>query len=153
MKSTSPAVTRSKMLFSFFLILAASGFVRCHAQAIIGKWEAVSTKSYLTPEAAKEMGSAVIVTTSGPEAGTGTNIFRSDNTYTMSVTPGGSQDAIVMKGKWTLSGDQLKIIMDSPGNPTTTITVSFSGNNMVMSNKMPAPSKTTKVETTYRKVN
>ena len=153
MKFTSSAVFKCKVLFSFFAILAASGFIRCHAQAIVGKWESVSTKSYLTPEAAKEMGSPQVVTASGPEAGKSINEFRQDNTYTMSVTPPGTEDPITMKGKWKLSGDQLKITMDSPGNPTTTLTVVFTGNNMVMSSKMAAPSKTTKVETTYRKVN
>jgi hypothetical protein len=59
----------------------------------------------------------------------------------MSVTPPGSDEAIIMKGKWALSGDQLQITMDSPGNPRAVITVVISGNTLVLSSKMQPPSK------------
>jgi hypothetical protein len=62
-----------KFVFSVCLVLAASGFTPCKAQNIVGKWESVFSKSWLTAEAAKEMGSALIITTSGPEAGKGMN--------------------------------------------------------------------------------
>jgi hypothetical protein len=152
MKYTSLSKIKFKSVLSVCIIIAASSFCQSDAQAIVGKWESVSSKSYLTPEAAKEMGSPQIVTASGPEAGKAINEYRADHTYTLSVTPPGSAEAIIMKGKWTLTGDQLKITMDSPGNPSTLITVVFTGNTVVMSSKMAPPSKTTKVETTFRKI-
>jgi len=135
------------------IILACAGFIKCQAQGIVGKWESVSAKSYLTPEAAKEMGSPVITSASGKDAGSAVNEFKSDHTFKMSVTPPGNTDEITMKGTWSLAGDQLKISMDSPGNPSTTITVLINGNTMIMSSRMAPPSRMTKVETTFRKVN
>ncbi len=152
MRYNSQDRIKYKFVFSVCLVMAASGFAPCRAQNIVGKWASVSTTGYLSTEAAKEMGKSQIVTASGPEAGTSTNEFRPDNTFTMSVTPGGVQEPIVMKGKWKLSGDQLQVTMDSPGNPSAFITVVVKGNTMVMSSKTAPPSKTTKVETTYKKV-
>ena len=152
MKYISRSPFTYKSVLSACLIIVASGFMPSKAQNIVGKWESVSSKSWLTAEAAKEMGSPQVVSTSGPDAGKGTNEYKADHTFTMTVTPPGSQETITMKGKWALSGDQLKITMDSPGNPSTNITVVISGNTLVMSSKMQPPSKMTKVETTYKKI-
>src|ERR1700759_1731342 len=75
------------------------------AQTIVGKWNQVTVKQFLTDEGAKKYGQPFIVTDMST-IGTVVSEFKSNHTYT--TTSGNSEGASrTYSGSWTLDGNVL----------------------------------------------
>jgi Lipocalin-like domain len=127
-------------------ILGSSGFSKCEAQAIVGKWKGVSVKNYYSAEFAKQMGKSVDEKFA-KDLGISSINYDANHTFVMTFSAPNSTDVITMKGEWSLSGDQLKSTLEPKYNPqkmTTATTIVFNGNTMVGTTIMPPPNRIVK---------
>jgi hypothetical protein len=109
----------------------------------VGKWNGVSVKNYFSDEYAKKVGKPMEEKTV-KEAGNSAIEYKSDHTFIMTFSALNDPEVTTMKGTWSLTGDQLKTTLEPKYNPqkmTTTATVSITGNTMVTTAVMPAPSR------------
>ena len=149
-----------KSIFSVFSLKAAlviicitTGFAastKCNAQSIVGKWNGVSVKNYFSAEYAKVAGKSMEEKTA-KEAGKSAIEYKPDHTFIMTFSAPNNPEVTTIKGTWSLTGDQLKSTLEPTYNPqkmTTTATVSVSGNTMVTTAVMPAPSRISKTIST-----
>jgi len=141
--SVFPAFTLKVLLITTYITIGFTGFTKCNAQSIVGKWKGVSVKNFYSEQGAKLMGKSIEEKTS-KEAGNSDIEYKSDHTFILNFTAPNSSDVTTMKGTWDLSGDQLKLIFEPQYNPkkkTTTATVLISGNTLVTTAVIPQPSR------------
>jgi hypothetical protein len=142
------AVFALKALLVFMIGFA--GLTKCDAQSIVGKWNGVSVKNYFSAEYAKVAGKSMEEKTM-KEAGNSAIEYKPDHTFILTFSAPNEPEVTIMKGTWSLTGDQLKITFEPKFNPqkkTTTATVSINGNTMVTTAVMPAPSRIVKTIST-----
>lgn len=138
-----------------------AGFNKCVAQSIVGKWNQVSTKQFLTPEGAKTHGKSVLETQMAA-IGTVMFEFKSNHTYVEKTSHANDSRILTFTGTWSLSGNQLELKMDPEQedpkyNPkkdaiSPDITLSINGNTMVWSTLYPDSKITTKIELTLTRL-
>ena len=141
------------MLAVFFAISATSP---CEAQAIIGKWKFISTTMYFTPEGAAAQGQASRVNPVSSTANI-TSEFKSDHTYITITKMLNSPNITTIGGNWSISGDQLTITVDAkykpqPGVESSVLTISISGNTLIMSNHSMSNKMVSKMVTTAERI-
>jgi hypothetical protein len=142
-KSIYSAFSIKPFLLLICLTTGSAVFTKCDAQSIMGKWNGVSVKNYFSAEYAKVVGKSMEEKTV-KEAGNSAIEYKADHTFIMTFSAPNDPDITTMKGTWSLTGDQLKTTLEPKYNPqkmTTTATVSITGNTMVTTAVMPAPSR------------
>ena len=87
-----------------------TGFTKCNAQSIAGKWKEVSGKDYCTPKGVKATGKQFLL--QAPQMGGQVIEIRSDHTFTSSELMTWVPCAVNLTGTWTLAGDQLNTKLD-----------------------------------------
>ncbi|MEO7486970.1 MAG: hypothetical protein ABIU77_07700, partial [Ferruginibacter sp.] len=103
MKRRSNFFTNLNLKTLFILICITVGFAsfnKCDAQTIVGKWNQVSSKQFLTAEGAKVHGKPV-VETQMKTIGTAVFEFKSNHTYVAK-----SSSTLTLTGTWSISGDK-----------------------------------------------
>ncbi len=179
-KSPSFAPFVLKSLFILHCILVGLGSTTIGvAQSVVGKWNQVSSKQFLTAQSTKSHGKSVL------EAQTSTIgslviEFKSNHTYVMKSTSNynikvpsnngskghtlsGSTGNKTFRGTWTLSGNKLEMPLDAhqedpknnPLKDTAAIlntSISIIGTTMVMSTDYPNSKITSKTENTFTKL-
>ena len=150
------ALTLKALIVITCFIVGFASFTKCDAQSIVGKWNGVSVKNYFSPEYAKVAGKSMEEKTV-KETGNSAIEYKPDHTFIMTFSALNDPDVTTMKGTWSLTGDQLKLTLEPKYNPqkmTTTATVSITGNTMVTTAVMPAPSRISKtISTSTRMIN
>jgi len=138
-----------------------ASFNECNAQSIVGKWNQISSKQFLTAEGAKTHGKSVLDT---QMAAIGTVVFefKSDHTYIEKTSHAGNSSMLTFTGTWSLSGNQLELKLDPEQvdpkyNPkkdalSPNITLSIIGNTMVWSTLYPDSKITIKIELTLTRL-
>ncbi len=155
---------RSCLILSFGMLMIA-GFNTSDAQSI-GKWSRVSIKQFYTMEAAKKLGKTF---TEVSTSSTGTEIieFKSDHSYTKTLSGKYQPKPIVLTGTWSETGNQLVMKMDpkqsdskynSNGDASSTSTTTVNGDTMTITspisanNPMASKMKIDKIEETFKKI-
>ncbi len=104
------SLARKASLF-FIGVISGFAFTSCDAQTVTGKWNRVSGEKFYTPEYAKTQGKSFVEIS--PESdGAEVVEFRSDHTYTYTLTVAYQEKPIVLTGVWSVSGNQLNLKMD-----------------------------------------
>ena len=132
-----------------------ASFNKCDAQSIVGKWNQISSKQFLTAEGSKTHGKSVLETQMA-SIGTVVFEFKSDHTYIEKTSHAGDSKVLTFTGTWSLSGNQLELKLDpkqedpkyNPKNDAVPpkITLSINGNTMGWSTLYPDSKITTKIE-------
>jgi hypothetical protein len=145
------------MLILICIIIGVSGLNKCGAQPIVGKWNQISSKQFLTAEGSKKLGKSVLETQMS-SIGTVVFEFKSDHSYVLKTSHAGDSGVLTLTGTWSLMGNQLELKLapeqeDPKYNPKKdTIppktTMSINGNTMVTSTLYPDSKITTKIEIT-----
>jgi len=144
------AFTVKSFIVIIFIIVGFAGFSKCFAQSIVGKWNGVTVKNYFSTQYAKVTGKSMEEKTV-KEAGNSSIEYKSDHTFIMTFSALNDPAVTTMKGSWTLTGDQLKSLLEPTYNPqklTTTATVSITGNTLITTAVMPPPSRISKTTST-----
>ena len=138
-----------------------ASFNKCDAQSILGKWNQISSKQFLTAEGSKKLGKSVLETQMS-SIGTVVFEFRSDHTYAMKTSHTGDSGVLTLTGTWSLTGNQLELKLapeqeDPKYNPKKDTvppktTMSINGNTMVTSTLYPDSKITTKIELTFTRL-
>ena len=138
-----------------------ASFNECNAQSIVGKWNQISSKQFLTAEGSKKLGKSVLETQMS-SIGTVVFEFRSDHTYAMKTSHAGDSEVLTLNGTWSLTGNQLELKLapeqeDPKYNPkkdafSSKTTVSINGSTMVTSTLYPDSKITTKIEITLTRL-
>ena len=156
-------------LKALFILISVSvgftGFTKCQAQAIVGKWKGVSLKYFYSPAGAKQEFKQMEEAQS-KEMGNSGYEFKSDHTYiffplsALNIT---KSKGITMKGTWSLSGDQLTKTWDAhqpdpelnpeEGEATVNATIQIRGNTLIVTEVMPKSNPmVNKIEYTFKKM-
>jgi len=140
-----------------YITVGFSGFNKCDAQSIVGKWNQISSKQFLTDEGSKTHGKSVLETQMS-SIGTVIFDFKSDHTYIEKTSHAGDSKVITFTGTWSLSANQLELKLDpkqedpkyNPKNDAVPpkITISINGNTMIWSTLYPESKITSKIELT-----
>ena len=119
------------------------------AQSIVGKWNQVTVKQYLTDEGAKKYGKPFVVTDMST-IGTVVYEFKSSHTY---VINSGEEDAgsRTFTGSWSMDGNILTMT-DQKGTTAVQSTVTIKSGVLVMETLHPESKMDRKVEITFKKV-
>jgi hypothetical protein len=143
------------------LVAGFTGFNKCDAQSIVGKWNQISSKQFLTAEGSKTHGKSVLETQMS-SIGTVVFDFKSDHTYVEKTSHAGDSRVLTLIGTWSLSGNQLELKLGSnqedpkynPKNDVVTpkISLSINGTTMVWSTLYPDSKITTKIELTFKRL-
>jgi hypothetical protein len=143
------------------IIVGFSGFNKCDAQSIVGKWNQISSKQFLTTEGSKKLGKSVLETQMS-SIGTVVFEFKSDHTYVLKTSHTGDSGVLTLTGTWSLAGNQLELKLapeqeDPKYNPkkdavSPKTTMSINGNTMVTSTLYPDSKITTKIEITLTRL-
>lgn len=143
------------------IIVGFSDSNRCDAESIVGKWNQISAKQFLTAEGIKTHGKSVLETQMS-SIGTVIFDFKSDHTYVEKTSHAGDSKVLTFTGTWSLSGNQLELKLDPKQedpkyNPkkdaiSPKITISINGNTMVWSTLYPDSKITTKIELTLTRL-
>jgi hypothetical protein len=158
---TIKAFALKVILILTFIIVGFSGFNKCDAQSVVGKWNQISAKQFLTAEGSKTHGKSVLETQMA-SIGTVVFDFKSDHTYVEKTSHTGDSGLLTFTGTWSLSGNQLELKLDpEQENPKynpkkdsvpSNITLSITGNTMVWSTLYPDSKITTKIELTLTRL-
>jgi hypothetical protein len=137
------------------IIVGFSGFNKCDGQSIVGKWNQISSKQFLTAEGSKTHGKSVLETQMA-SIGSVVFEFKSDHSYIEKTSHAGDSKVLTFTGAWSLSGNQLELKLDpkqedpkyNPKNDAVPpkITLSINGNTMVWSTLYPDSKINTKIE-------
>jgi hypothetical protein len=118
------------------------------AQSIVGKWNQVTVKQWLTDEGAKKYGKPFIVTDMAT-IGTVVSEFKSDHTYvtTSGNSEGGSR---TYSGSWSLDGNILTMT-DKKATAAVQSTVTIKSDVLVVETLHPESKITRKIEITFKR--
>jgi hypothetical protein len=143
------------------IMFGFSGFNKCDAQSIVGKWNQISAKQFLTADGDKTHGESVLETQMS-SIGTVEFDFKSDHPYVEKTSHTGDSGVLTFAGTWSVSGNQLELKLapeqkDPKYNPKkdaipTKIILSINGNTMVWSTLYPDSNITTKTELTLTRL-
>jgi hypothetical protein len=154
---TQKTFTLKVILIITCIIVGFSGFNKSDAQSVVGKWNQISSKQFLTAEGSKTHGKSVLETQMS-SIGTVVFEFKSDHTYVEKTSHAGDSRVLTLTGTWFLSANQLELKLapeqeDPKYNPKKDavppkITLSINGNTMVWSTLYPDSKITAKIEIT-----
>ena len=141
--SAPEAFTFKALVIFTCITFAFTGFSKCDAQSVLGKWKQVSGKNYFTPEAVRKSHGHLqnVMEMSKVEA---IDDFHADNTLIETITSGGTKTTTTCT--WTQSGNKIKISIK--GQETLTGIVSANGTTLILSVLTPV----SKREWTYSKI-
>ena len=152
MKTTSPytAFILKALLLVNCITIGFAGISKCDAQSIVGKWNGISVTNYFSADYAKAAGKNMETRTAS-DAGTSTMEYKADHTFVMTFSPLNDPTLTTIKGKWALTGNQLKLTIEPKYNPqkaTTTATVLVKGNVITTTSLIAPPSRITRTVST-----
>src|ERR1035437_6918704 len=90
------AFTLKAILILTFTIVGFSGFTKCGAESIVGKWKEVSGKDYCTAKGVKVTGKQFLP--QAPQMGGQVFEIRSDHTFTSSELMNWVPSSIILTG-------------------------------------------------------
>jgi Lipocalin-like domain len=158
---TIKAFTLKAILILTYTLVGFSDFSKCHAQSIVGKWNQITAKQFLTAEGAKTHGKSVLET---QMAAVGTVVFefKSNHTYVEKTSHPNDSGVLTFTGTWSVSGNQLELKLDPEQedpkyNPkkdaiSPVITMSVNGNTMIWTTLYPDGKITSKIELTLTRM-
>jgi hypothetical protein len=118
------------------------------AQTIVGKWNQVTVKQYLSDEGAKKYGKPFIVTDMAT-IGTVVSEFKSNHTYV--TTSGNSEgESRTYSGSWSLDGNVLTMT-DQKATAAVQSTITVKSDILIMETLHPESKITRKVEITFKR--
>jgi hypothetical protein len=130
-------------------------------QSIVGKWNQISAKQFLTAEGAKTHGKPVLETQMAT-IGSVVFEFKANNTYIEKTSKLNDSGVLKFTGRWSLSGNQLELKLDPEQedpkyNPkkdsvSPKIITSININSMICTTIYPDSKTTTKIELTFTKM-
>jgi hypothetical protein len=123
----------------------------CSAQSIIGKWNQISAKQYLTDEGAKAIGKP-FVETDMSTIGKVVYEFKTDQTFIMTSTSSLGGDPRIYKGSWSLSGNELSMSPETSKTASIKSTITFQSGDLIIETLHPESTKTRKVVLTFKKL-
>ena len=109
-------ITCKSFSFLAFLTIGLTAFATCDAQSIVGKWKGVSVKNSYSADYAKQIGKSEEEKLA-KDAGNSEMDFNADHSFKMIFYETNSSEATIMKGTWSVSGDQLTLTLDPQFNP------------------------------------
>jgi hypothetical protein len=138
-----------KLFIGFVFIGSLISSKNSFAQSIVGKWNQVTVKQYLTDEGAKKYGKPFVVTDMST-IGTVVYEFKSNHTYMINS---GTEDAgsRSFTGSWSMDGNILTMT-DQKGTTAIQSTVTVKSDVLVMETAHPESKIARKVEITFKKV-
>jgi len=141
-------ISSTNLYIGFISICSLISSKNSFAQSIVGKWNQVTVKQYLTDEGAKKYGKP-FVTTDMSTIGTVVSEFKSDHTYvtTSGNSEGGSR---TYSGSWSLDGNVLTMT-DQKASASVQSTVTIKSDVLVMETLHPDSKITRKVEITFKR--
>jgi hypothetical protein len=121
-KSMFTTISLKAMLIFSFITFSFSGFTKCDAQSIVGKWKVVSVKIFLLAGGASEhqLQAQDIYEFE----------FKPDHSYVVDHGPGSTDT-----GTWSVSGNQLTMIAPAEqreGSKGRNSPFSITGNKMIL---------------------
>jgi len=136
------------LFIGFISICSIISSKNSFAQSIVGKWNQVTVKQYLTDEGAKKYGKPFIVTDMST-IGSVVSEFKSDHTFvtTSGTSEGGSR---TYSGSWSLDGNTLTMT-DQKASAAVQSTVTIKSDVLVMETLHPDSKITRKVEITFKR--
>jgi hypothetical protein len=161
---------KTKMINSFTLrvvflstsmIVVFFSFNLCDAQSVVGKWNQISAKQFLTAEGARTHGKSVLET---QMAGIGTVIFefRANHTYVEKTSHANDPGILTFTGTWTVSENQLVLKLDpvqenpkyNPKKDSSSpkIALVFNSDTMIWTTLYPDGKITSKTEIMFKKI-
>ena len=151
---------KTLIVFSCMIVVMVS-LTSFDTQSIVGKWNQVSSKQFLTPEGVKTYGKPVLETQMAT-IGSVVIEFKSDNTYIMKSSSINDSKVLTFTGTWSLSGNHLEMKLDPKHedpkyNPkkdavTPNTTISINGNSMIMNTLYPDRKIINKIELTLTRM-
>src|SRR5450631_1964441 len=115
-------LTRKAFSAIALLTIGLLAFTNCDAQSIIGKWKGVSVKNSFSADYAKQIGRSEEEKLA-KDAGNSEMDYNADHSFKMIFYETNSSEATIMKGTWSVTGDQLKLTLESQFNPQKKSTV------------------------------
>jgi hypothetical protein len=162
MKTKTPKAFALKVILILTcLIVGFPCFTNSDAQSIVGKWNQISAKQFLTAEGAKTHGKPVLET---PMEAIGTVVFefKSNHTYVEKTSHANDSKVLTFTGTWSVSGNQLELKLDPEQedpkyNPkkdaiSPNITMSINVNTMLWTTLYPDGKITSKIELTLTRM-
>jgi hypothetical protein len=136
------------LLIGFISLCSFISSKNSFAQSIVGKWNQVTVKQWLTDEGAKKYGKPFIVTDMAT-IGTVVSEFKSDHTYvtTSGNSEGGSR---TYSGSWSLDGNILTMT-DKKATAAVQSTVTIKSDVLVVETLHPESKITRKIEITFKR--
>jgi hypothetical protein len=136
------------LIISFFSICFLIFSNQSTAQSIVGKWNQVTVKQWLTDEGAKKYGKPFVVTDMST-IGTVVSVFKSNHSFvtTSSNSQGGSR---TYSGTWSLDGNILTMT-DQKASTSVKSTISEKSGVLIMEILYPDSKTTRKVELTFKR--
>jgi hypothetical protein len=135
--------------FGLALFFSLGFGLPCAAQSILGKWNQVTARQYLTEEAAKSVGKPYVETDMAT-IGTVVYDFKTDKTYEMTSVSSLGGDKREFKGQWSLTGSELTMSTVTGGQSVKS-TISFQSGDLIIETLHPESKKTRKVVLTFKK--
>jgi hypothetical protein len=140
------ALILKALLIIFGTTFGFAGFYKCDAQSIVGKWNQISSKQFLTAEGFRKLGKSVLETQTS-SVGTVVFEFKADHSYVLKSSHTGDSGVLTLTGTWALRGNQLELKLapkqeDPKYNPKKDAippktTMLLNGNTMVTSTLYP----------------
>ncbi len=159
--SAYAANTIKILIILFYTIVGLASFTLCDAQSIVGKWNQVSSKQFLTTEGAKTHGKPVLETQTAT-IGSVEFEFKSDHTYAEKSSSIHDSNVRTLTGIWSVSGNKLEMKLDPTQedpryNPkkdaiSPNTTLSIDGNTMVWNTLYPDSKIINKIEITLTRM-
>jgi filamentous hemagglutinin family protein len=143
-------LTRKTFSVIALLVIGLTAFTTCDAQSIVGKWKGVSVTNYYSDDYAKQMGKSMEEKLA-KETGNSEIDYNADHSFKMIFYETNSSEATIMKGTWSVAGDQLKLTLESQFNPKGTSTnahFTINGNTMVTTAVIAPPARIIKTVST-----
>jgi hypothetical protein len=154
---------RGMTIVCYAMIFTCTGLligVQGTAQSIVGKWKEVSGKNYFNAKGVAKTGKQFVP--AAPQMGGQVLDIRADHSFSSSELMNWVPSQMDLTGTWKLTGDQLNTILnanqpDPTTNPTkeamiNNYTVTWSGNNLILSLIIKANPIMDKMEKTYIKM-
>jgi hypothetical protein len=143
-------LTRKTFSVIACLAIGMASFTACDAQSIVGKWKGVSVTNYYSDDYAKQTGKS-IEEKQAKDAGNSEIDYKADHSFKMIFYETNGSEATIMKGTWSVVGDQLKLTLEPQFNPkgaSTNAHFTINGNMMVTTAVITPPARIIKTVST-----
>jgi hypothetical protein len=143
-------LTRKSFSVIAFLMIGLAAFKTSDAQSIVGKWKGVSVTNYYSDDYAKQTGKSKEEKLA-KETGNSEMDYNADHSFKMVFYEANGSEATIMKGTWSVDGDQLKLTLEPQFNPKGTSTYAhftINANTMVTTAVISPPARIIKTVST-----